>query len=230
MKILIVEDDLYTRDGLTEIFDLEGYTVFSAPDGLSGYELFIKESPDFVCLDIMMPGLNGYDLCRKIRSVNQNVPVLFISAKSEEIDKVVGLELGADDYIVKPFGVKEVLARVQAVYRRYQKQADNEYKIQPSEFKMADLIIIPAELRAYRNENSINLNPRDLRLLEHLYKNVNKVVSRDDLMNVGWGYDYLPNSRALDQYISALRKKIEQDSKNPQIVLTVPTAGYRYCE
>ena len=128
MKILIAEDDIYTRKGLVEVFKGEGYEVISAENGNDALKLFSSENPDFICLDIMMPGKNGYDVCREIRKQNEDVPVLFISAKSEEIDKVVGLELGADDYIVKPFGVKEVLARVNAINRRYKKKASDVKK------------------------------------------------------------------------------------------------------
>ena len=118
MKVLIAEDDPHTRAGLCEILEAEGYEVLIAPNGKDAVRLFAKNSPDFVCLDIMMPGMNGYDVCREIRRSDPNVPVIFISAKSEEIDTAIGLELGADDFIVKPFGVKEVVARIRAVTRR----------------------------------------------------------------------------------------------------------------
>ena len=118
MKVLIAEDDPHTRAGLSEILEAEGYQVLTAPDGKDAMRVFQRESPDFVCLDIMMPGMSGNDVCREIRRTNSNVPVIFISAKSEEIDTVIGLELGADDFIVKPFGVKEVVARIRAVTRR----------------------------------------------------------------------------------------------------------------
>ena len=118
MKVLVAEDDEHTRNGLVEILEAEGYQTIAARDGKEAVELFEKERPDFICLDIMMPGTSGYDVCKQIRAVDENVPLIFISAKSEEIDKVLGLELGADDFIVKPFGVKEVVARIRAITRR----------------------------------------------------------------------------------------------------------------
>ncbi|MBT3274093.1 MAG: response regulator transcription factor [Spirochaetales bacterium] len=224
MKILVAEDDVYTRKGLVEVFEGEGYDVISAATGTQAIELYQKELPDFVCLDIMMPGKNGYDVCRDIRKLDSQVPVLFISAKSEEIDKVVGLELGADDYIVKPFGVREVLARVNAIQRRYVGGSESN----DSTTALGDLEIIPSELRAYRDGNTIELSPRDVKLLVLFASNPGKVMNRNDLFDAGWGVDYLPSSRSLDQYISQLRKKIEVDPKNPELIVTVHSAGYRY--
>jgi two-component system, OmpR family, alkaline phosphatase synthesis response regulator PhoP len=224
MKILIVEDDMYTRIGLVEVFENEEYEVVSAQNGKEALDIFSRESPDFICLDIMMPGMDGYTVCREIRKRDRDVPVLFISAKSEEIDKVVGLELGADDYIVKPFGVKEVLARVKAISRRCIKKSAEQHET----FIMNDIRIVPDELQAYRGDSAIELSPRDVKLLCLFASNRGKVVSRNDLFDTGWGLNYIPNSRSLDQYISQLRKKIEKNPGRPEIIVTVPTAGYKY--
>jgi DNA-binding response OmpR family regulator len=240
MKILVAEDDPYTRNGLVEVFEGEGHEVIAAGTGTEALELYKREEPDFVCLDIMMPGLNGYEVCREIRKQCETVPVLFLSAKAEEIDKVVGLELGADDYIVKPFGIREVLARVSAVRRRYAIHSpDGEAETgaaadaaaeadAAADFSIGDLSIVPGELRARRGETVIELSVRDLKLLTLFASNPGKVLSRDDLFDAGWGVDYLPSSRSLDQYISQLRKKIEIDPKHPRIIVTVHNAGYRY--
>jgi two-component system, OmpR family, alkaline phosphatase synthesis response regulator PhoP len=224
MKILVAEDDVYTRKGLVEIFENEGHTVVSAASGDQAVSLFSDERPDFVCLDIMMPGINGYDVCREIRKTDADVPVLFLSAKAEEIDKVVGLELGADDYIVKPFGVRELLARVSAIHRRCRNEPENRSE----RLEIGDLEVAPSELRAYRGDEAFDLSLRDIKLLSHFAENRGKVVTRNELFDVGWGCDYMPNSRSLDQYISQLRKKIELDPKTPRIITTVHTAGYRY--
>ncbi len=224
MKILVAEDDVYTRKGLVEVFEGEGYTVVAAGTGNEALELYSRELPDFVCLDIMMPGKNGYDVCREIRKKNADVPVLFISAKSEEIDKVVGLELGADDYIVKPFGVREVLARVNAIYRRCGGKSD----VVEDVFQLGDLEVVPSEIRGYRDGTPIELSVRDVKILSLFASNPGKVLNRNDLFDAGWGVDYLPSSRSLDQYISQLRKKVELDSKSPVIIVTVHAAGYRY--
>ena len=227
MKILIVEDDFHTRNGFIDILEAEGYQTFAAENGQQALTLFEEIQPDVVCLDIMMPGINGYDVCKKIRNRNSEVSILFISAKSEEIDKVLGLELGADDFIVKPFGVKEVIARIRAVTRRCQVQINSEAL---SNFKMADLKIYPKELRAKRNQETIELSLKDIKILTLLFKNRGNIVNRDQIFDFCWGMDYLPNSRTLDQHISQLRKKIEKDPKTPSIIRTIHGIGYRYEE
>ena len=224
MTILIAEDDQYTRMGLEEIFSGEGYRTITADNGESAYELYREEKPDLLCLDIMMPRLNGYDLCRKIRKSGDKIPVIFISAKSEEIDKVVGLELGADDYIVKPFGVREVLARVKAVLRRSSGSPDQD----SGSFIFGHLKIDCQGLKGTTENKIVEFSPREMKLICLFHENRGKVLSRDRLYDCGWGQDYLPSSRSLDQFISQLRKKIEKNPAAPQIIMTVPTAGYRY--
>jgi len=226
MKVLIAEDDAHTRAGLSDILEGEGYQVLTAPNGKDALQLFTKESPDFVCLDIMMPGMSGYDVCREIRRGDPNVPVIFISAKSEEIDTVIGLELGADDFIVKPFGVKEVVARIRAVTRR--RFATTAASALPTSFRLGDLDVFPSELRARRGGNAIELSLRDIKILTLLHEHRGVVISRDMFFNKCWGLDHLPNSRTLDQHIAQLRKRIEVDAKNPVIVRTVHGVGYRY--
>jgi DNA-binding response OmpR family regulator len=228
MKVLIAEDDPHTRAGLAEILETEGYRTVTADDGKEALRLFARESPDFVCLDIMMPGVSGYDVCREIRRSNPEVPVIFISAKSEEIDKVVGLELGADDFIVKPFGVKEVIARIRAVTRRRFAQKTPVTAPVAGPFRMDDLDVFPAELRARRGATVIELSLRDVKILSLLHEHRGEVVSRDAFFNRCWGMDHVPNSRTLDQHIAQLRKRIERDAKNPTIVRTAHGIGYRY--
>ena len=226
MKILIAEDDQNILNGLKEIFQGEGYQTVLASNGIEAVELYKTSNPDFVCLDIMMPGLGGYDVCKEIRSMNSEIPIIFISAKSEEIDKVLGLELGADDYIVKPFGIKEVIARIRAVTRRY--LAGKGQNTDQASFSMGNLEVIPAELRCKRNEEAIDVSIRDIKILQCLFKHVNHAVSRDTLFQAGWDIDHMPNSRTLDQHISQLRKKIELDPQNPDIIKTVHGIGYRF--
>jgi len=226
MKVLVAEDDALIRQGLAEILEKEGYQVVQAEDGEQALDLFERESPDFACLDIMMPGCSGYDVCRILRERRVDLPIIFISAKSEEIDKVLGLELGADDFILKPFGVREVVARIRAVTRRYLVGRDRTAKSQG--FVMADLRIEPDELRAYRGDARIDLSLRDIKILACLHRQAGKVVSRQALFDDCWGRDYLPSSRSLDQHISQLRKRIEQDPAEPRIVRTAHGSGYRY--
>ena len=228
MKIMVAEDDKHTREGLVEIFESEDFATVSAANGKQALQVFKTEAPDVVCLDIMMPDMNGYDVCREIRRTDPDVPILFISAKSEEIDKVLGLEIGADDYIVKPFGVKEVVARIRAVTRR--RAASGRAPDMPESFPFGDLKVVASELRAYRGGECIDLSPRDLKILDLLYRNKGKVTDRNTLFDVCWGMDYMPNSRTLDQHISQLRKRIEVDPRHPELIRTVHNAGYRYEE
>jgi DNA-binding response OmpR family regulator len=226
MKVLLAEDDRLIRQGLTEVFRGEGFEVIEAFDGQTALDLFRRHTPDFVCLDIMMPKLNGYDVCRAIRRLSPRVPIVFITAKSEEIDKVLGLDLGADDFIIKPFGVNEVVARIRAIIRRcrLETQADRD------SFTMDDLGVFPRELRARRGDQVIELTQRDVQILQLLYERRGQVVDRLTIFNRAWGLDYLPNSRTLDQHISQLRKRVERDSGNPRIIRTVHGVGYRYDE
>jgi two-component system alkaline phosphatase synthesis response regulator PhoP len=228
MKVLIVEDDAYIRDGLVEILESEGYQTQIATNGQAALATFRREVPDFILLDIMMPEMNGYDVCRAIRRDNDHIPIIFISAKSEEIDRVLGLELGADDYIQKPFGVKEVVARIRAVTRRC-------IRVEPSRidglsFEMNGLTVYPAELRGKRSDQVIDLSLRDISILRLLHRHVGRVVDREMFFRECWGLEHLPNSRTLDQHISKLRKRIEVQPRDPEIIRTVHGVGYRYEE
>ena len=228
MKILVAEDDPHTRAALLELLESDGHQCFGAADGDQASRLFAELEPELVCLDIMIPSRSGYDLCREFRKLRPDVPVIFITAKSEQIDKVLGLELGGDDYIVKPFGCQEVLARVHAVSRRCQRvQSSNELKKEP-EFCMDGLVVYPKKLKAIRDNATINITVRELQLLQLLYDHAGDVVTRDLIFNLCWGYAHVPNSRTLDQMVSQLRNRIERDPKNPRIIRTVYGAGYRY--
>lgn len=224
-KILIAEDDDHTRDALREVLTMEGYEVIAASDGLQAVDFFRVENPDFVCLDVMMPGLNGYEVCKQIRRHDEKVPILFLTAKTEEIDTVLGLELGADDYMTKPFGVKEIIARIRAILRRSASRGGGKTD---DDFTMDDLRIVPTELRAYRDKTEIQLSPRDVKVLRLLSERRGKVIDRNTLADEVWGVDYFPESRALDQHISQLRKRIEKDPAQPRIIRTVHGAGYRF--
>ncbi len=226
MKVLIAEDDTLIRKGLVEILSEEGYQTVEASNGKAALELFAREHPDFVCLDIMMPDVSGYDVCRKIRASDESIPVIFITAKSDELDKVLGLELGADDYITKPFGVKEVVARIRAITRRCNRKAKSDSK--PDTFAIGPLTVNRRELTADGQGRSVELSLRQVRILELFSENQGKVLDRDVIMNECWGVDYLPSSRTLDQHISQLRKRIELDPKDPKIITTVHGTGYRY--
>jgi len=225
MKVLLAEDDRHIREGLAAILTAEGYEAVTATDGREALARFIADGPHFVLLDIMMPGQSGYDVCKAIRARNPDVPIIFISAKSEEIDRVLGLELGADDFIVKPFGVKEVVARIRAVTRRCLRTGGSA---QAPPFVMADLEVFPAELRARRAGETFELSLREVGILRLLSENVGRVVNRDLFFNRLWGFDHVPNSRTLDQQISKLRRRVEVDPAHPRLIRTVHGIGYRF--
>jgi len=224
MHALIAEDDIHTRDGLAEVLRGEGYDVTTAADGQEALRQFHACRPDFVCLDIMMPEQSGFEVCRRLRELAPELPIIFISAKSEEVDKLVGFDLGADDFIGKPFSTREVVARIRAVTRRcYARQP------QPSpSFVMGDLRVYPAELRARRDDRTIELSLRDVKLLQLFHSHAGQVLDRHTIVTHAWGETYLPNSRTLDQHISQLRKRIEVNAKMPQLICTVHGVGYRY--
>jgi DNA-binding response OmpR family regulator len=231
LEILVAEDDPNTRAALAEVLRSEGHRVTEAADGQQAKFLFDQKPPDLACLDVMMPGLSGYELCRYFRVACPRMPILFITAKAEEVDKVVGLELGADDYIVKPFGTKEVVARIRAVARRCLEDFDKPLENQTfsdDDFWMDDLEVLPRQFRAKRGEQAIELTPRELRILQLLASKPGEVITRNELFQVGWQEHHIPNSRTLDQTMSQLRKRIEHDPKNPQIIQTVYGVGYRF--
>ena len=225
VRVLIAEDDPLTRNGLVELLTDEGYEVIQAENGEEAIEKYQQFSPNFVCLDVMMPRVSGYEVCRYLRGLDTQIPIIFISAKSQEIDKVAGLELGADDFIVKPFGVKEVMARIRAVTRRCM---DREPSDQNLSFKMGDLEVRPAELRALRGDQAVDLSLRDLQILRLLHACRGAPVSRQMIFEKCWGLKNVRHSRTLDQHISQLRKRIELDPKQPQIIKTVHGVGYRF--
>ena len=227
MKILIAEDDKHILNGMSDLLEKEGYIIIKAVNGKVALKLFEKFQPDFIILDIMMPELDGYSVCRAIRKLNEDVPILFLSAKDEEIDRVIGLELGADDYMNKPFGIHELRARIKAIAKRYLKSKHSNLS-KEDHFQFGDLKVYPTELYAKRNDLIIELTLREIKILECLYQYKNQVVTRDMLFDYVWGYDFLPNSRTLDQHISKLRKQIEINPSIPTLIKTVHGIGYRH--
>ncbi len=234
MKILIAEDDPNLRAGLTDLLALEGIDCIVAEDGEAAWRAFNEETPALCLFDVMMPRLDGLDLCRRIRARDSHTPILLLSARGAEIDRVIGLEIGADDYIAKPFSARELVARIKAGLRRAKARAEIALPVaapKTSErWRMGDLEIDAEALRAWRDGQSIDLAPRELAILKILRERAGKAVSRDELFDSAWGRDYMPNSRALDQYVSTLRRKIERDPAHPRIVKTVHGVGYRYDE
>jgi DNA-binding response OmpR family regulator len=223
MKLLIADDDPITLDSLDACLSVEGFSTLLASDGRQALDLWEKHRPALLCLDIMMPHIDGYEVCRRVRAVDPDVPVLFLSAKSEEIDVVVGLRLGADDFVRKPFGKHELLARICSVLRR-----TNGRKTADKSFPMRDLVVHPHQLRAERTGQSIDLSPREAAILSLLHERAGEPVDRDTLLDRCWGIDYFPDSRTLDQHIAKLRKRIEPNPEKPTIIETVRGVGYRF--
>ncbi len=228
MNVLVCEDDEKILSGLSELFEREGYTVFPARSGQEAIRLFERETPDFVCLDIMLPDGSGFDVCKALRQRNSDTPIMCISARVTESDRVLGLELGADDYMTKPFSTNEVLSRVRAITRRCLRTKRSLGEAATPPFPIGALMVWPDELRAEHAGVDIELSLREVKILSLLVERRGKAVDRDTLFNVCWSMNYLPNSRTLDQHISKLRKKVGDDPKHPRIIETVHGVGYRY--
>jgi len=222
--LLVVEDDAHIRLGLCDALRSEGYEVTECADGGQAIPLFKQVRPDLVILDVMLPGKSGYDLCREIRGDKHSTPILMLSAKGQEIDKVVGLELGADDYVTKPFSLRELLARVQALLRR-SAPGSMEADV-PDAIAFGKVKVDCKALRGKRGKETFELTPRELKVLALLYRELGKAVSRDTILNVVWGVEYYGTTRTLDQLIVKLRQKIE-DTVEPKHLLTVHGMGYR---
>src|SRR5687768_17234966 len=210
-KILIAEDDPNIRLGLIATLESDGYEVVAAGDGPQALRMFPQEKFDLVLIDIMMPKASGYDVCRELRARGTKVPVLFLTAKGEEVDKVVGLKLGADDYVTKPFGVHELLARVEALLRRARLNGNAESAAAelPPVFKLGGALINRRKFTASVSNRSTPLTARELKLAEVFAARAGEVLTRDALLNSVWGVDYFGTTRTLDQHVAQLRKKIE---------------------
>jgi DNA-binding response OmpR family regulator len=224
-KLLIVEDELNMRMGLKDNLEFEGYEVDLADNGETGLQKIIENKYDLILLDVMLPKISGFDICRKIRKDGNKTPVILITAKGEEIDKVLGLELGADDYVTKPFSLRELLARIKAILRRTEKNT-----FENVESKRIDIGKISFDFKSFsadENGKDILLSHKEFEIVHYLWKNRNKTVSREDLLKNIWGFEKQPTTRTVDNFILKLRQKIEFDPNNPKIIITVHGIGYK---
>jgi DNA-binding response OmpR family regulator len=226
-KVLIVEDEAAILKGLKDNLEGEGYAVQTASDGKIGLEKAVKEDVDLVLLDVMLPEMNGFDVCKKIKSKKLTLPIIMLTAKAKEADKIMGLELGADDYITKPFSVNELLARINAVLRRVtlHKEA-KEKRIESHEF--GDIKLDFVKLEAYKSKKKIKLSKREFDILAYMIKRKGEIVSRNDLLDVVWGYEVFPTTRTVDNFIARIRKQIETKPSKPKYIESVRSAGYRF--
>lgn len=225
IKILAVEDDISIITGIVDLLESEGYEVVQAIDGEKAIELYASEIPDLVILDIMIPKKSGYDVCRYIRSSDNNTPILMLTAKGQEVDKVVGLELGADDYVVKPFGINELLARIRALLRRSQ-NGNGEAEIRSMTFGNVEINF--KKFEALKDDEKIDLSQREIDLLKMFKMHEGEVLKRFDILEEVWGVEFQGTTRTLDQHVAKLRQKIEDDPANPKFIKTVHGAGYRF--
>jgi two-component system alkaline phosphatase synthesis response regulator PhoP len=227
-KILVVDDEEALVRLISYNLSKEGFTILTAEDGNEAWEIVLKEKPDLVILDLMLPGKDGLEICRDMRRNDINTPIIMLTARDEEIDKVLGLELGADDYMTKPFSVRELIARVKAVLRRNRnvKQPDPEEK----EIIIGDFTIKPEKYEILQQGQLLDLTLKEYELLEVLLRNRDRVLKREYLLQLLWDYADGVNTRVLDVHISKLREKIEKDPKNPDYIKTVRGVGYKFEE
>ncbi len=223
-QILIIEDDLAILRGLKDNLEYESYEVLTATDGEQGYCLIQEKKPDLIILDLMLPKMSGYELCRRVRGDGNTTPILMLTARGEEVDRVLGLDLGADDYVTKPFSVPELLARVRAILRRVQKSKSGDL---PSELKLGKVFIDFKRFEARRAGKILNMSRKEFGVLRLLAARAGEVVTRDELLNEVWGYDQYPTTRTVDNHIALLRTKLEDDPSKPCHFLTVHGVGYK---
>jgi DNA-binding response OmpR family regulator len=221
-RILLIEDDRTIHKALKLLFESEGYSLEIAPDGVAGLEMFRVLKPALVVLDLKIPKMQGRDVCREIKKEAPRQAVIILSALSTEVDKVLLLELGADDYVTKPFSPKELLARVRAVLRRAQGPALSE------RYSFADVSVDFAKMEVTRAGKSVILTPHEFKTFRYFVDNPERVLSRDELLNQVWGYECYPSTRTVDNHILKLRQKLEADPANPVHILTIHGAGYKF--
>lgn len=225
-KILIVEDDPHILLGLEEVLKSESFEVAVCNRGDQAIEAFNRHHPSLVVLDVMLPGLSGYDICKQLRAKKVTTPILMLTAKGQEIDKVVGLDLGADDYVTKPFGVRELLARIQALLRRSAKPGVAE-TFPDAPFQIGSATVDPKTFQVKRGRQMNELTAKELKLLQLFHAHPGEVFSRDRLLNEVWGYNYFGTTRTLDQVIVQLRKKLGDHGGEPKHLITVHGVGYK---
>jgi DNA-binding response OmpR family regulator len=222
-RVLIIEDEPDMVLGLRDNFEYEGYDVLVARDGKEGLSRALADNPDVILLDIMLPKMSGLDVCRQLRSNGVETPVIMLTARGQEIDKVIGLEMGADDYVTKPFSIKELLARVRAQLRRSTKQV-----VDIETYTFGEIELNFKKYEAKKDGSEIELSPREFELMKYFIQHRGETITRDQLLDDVWGYDNYPFTRTVDNHIAKLRQKIEQVAAEPKYIITVHRVGYRF--
>lgn len=221
--ILAIEDDPAILRGLADNLRFESYEVLTATDGESGYALIREKRPDLIILDLMLPKLSGYEICRKVRAEGIQTPILMLTARGEEADRVLGLDLGADDYVAKPFSIRELLARIRAILRRAQPA-----KELPDELRFDDVVVNFLSWEAHKAGEVLEMTRKEFSIIRFLASRAGEVVTRDELLNEVWGYENYPTTRTVDNHIAGLRAKIERDPGDPRHLRTVHGVGYKF--
>lgn len=221
--ILIIEDDISILRGLKDNLEYEGYSVVTETNGKKGLILALNKKIDLILLDIMLPGMNGYEICRKIKKEKPELPVIMITARGSEMDKVSGLDIGADDYVTKPFSVPELMARIRAAFRRI----SQTHPVQ-DQYTFGNVILDFKKYKAYRDKQEITLSAKEFAILEYFIKHEGEVVHRHDLLNEVWDYKSMPVTRTVDNFVLKLRKKLEENPSKPKHIVSVKGIGYRF--
>ena len=221
--ILIIEDDTSILRGLKDNLEFEGYKVLTETNGKEGLKLAFEKDADLLLLDIMLPGMNGYEICRKVKKRKPELPIIMLTARGSEMDKVSGLDTGADDYVTKPFSLPELLARIRAAFRRMEDKPDA-----PDEYSFGNIRLDFKKLKAFRGNNEISLSAKEFEIMQYLISHEGEAIHRFDLLNEVWGYDAIPTTRTVDNFILDLRKKLERDPSKPVHILSVRGVGYRF--
>ncbi len=221
-KILVIEDDPTILEGINDTLKFHGYSVLEAHNGQNGLTLARQEQPDLIILDIMLPDHDGFEILKKIRETNRELPVIMLTARSQETDKLLGFELGADDYVTKPFSVKVLMARIKAVLKRSSARNSPD-----TELRIGDALINLKNFEIKKGGQSYQLSPKECHILKLLAQNPDEVITRERIIDEVWGEDYFPSPRTIDNFILKLRTKIEEDPRNPDHILTVHGAGYK---
>lgn len=232
-KVLIVEDEQSILKLLEYNLEKDGYSVTAAMDGKEGYDLALTDKFDLILLDIMLPGMDGMDICRELRREKIDCPIIMLTAKDSEIDKIVGLELGADDYITKPFSPREVLARMKAIFRRTEKRAASAVQsdiAEETKIIIGDIVIYPNQYEVTVRGIKQEVTPKEFELLLYLAKNKGRILNREQLLQAVWEFDFAGETRIVDMHISHLREKIEENPKKPVYIKTARGFGYKFEE
>jgi DNA-binding response OmpR family regulator len=221
--ILIIEDDPSILLGLQKNLKFEGYDIITAMEGERGLELAVNKNPDLIILDIMLPKLSGFEICKTLKRREIEIPIIILSAKDQEMDKIMGLDLGADDYLTKPFSVRELIARINAVLRRKRRLEKKQIS-----YEFGSCVLDLRGQTLLKKGEPMEISPREFQLLRFMVENEGKVLDRREILNRVWGYNYYGTARTIDNFITKLRHKVEEDPNQPRHIITVRGIGYKF--